>query len=265
MTGTAKKSMTIRADAIDLPFADGIFQLAITSPPYFGKVRYGDSDDEHGTGSLFTYVSEIVTMAAEVYRVTDDRAVFFLNIGDTMANSGGAGGDHNKGGRKDWKPKYKQGETGIKGAQHCLVPQRVALDLQTFTEWKVKRWITWDKTPNVRPESIDHVRRPLDCSETILMLVKGKGYRYRPHVHAKKGRDGIELGDVWHFPPERAKTGHQAPFPEELPRRCIMLCSSPGDLVLDPYVGSGTTVRVANEMERVGIGADLYAKDPSTP
>lgn len=249
----------VQGNALNLPYADGAFQLAITSPPYFGKVRYGDSEEEHGADSLGCYIQHMVEMATEVYRVTDAHAVFFLNIGDTMANSGGAGGDHKAGGRKDWKPGYKQGSTGLKGAQHCLVPQRVGINIQSRTDWQVKRWITWDKTPNVRPESVKHVRRPLDCSETILMLVKGQGYRYRPHVHARAGRDGIELGDVWHFAPERKKTGHQAPFPEELPRRCITLCSQPGDKVLDPYAGSGTTVRVANEMERLGYGVDLYA------
>lgn len=253
--------MIIRGSAIDMPFEDGTFQLAITSPPYFGKVQYGDDPDEHGLGSLDEYVKEMVTMAEEVYRVTDRKAVFFLNIGDTMANSGGAGGDYNKGGRKDWKRKVKQGATGIKGSQHCLVPSRIALALQDQTDWMVRRWIIWDKTPIVRPEDVRHVKRPLDAHETILMLAKGPGYRYRPDAHEDREthRPGIQMGDVWNFPPVRVKTGHQAPFPEELPKRCILLCSAPGDKVLDPYAGTGTTVKVANEMGRVGIGVDLYA------
>jgi site-specific DNA-methyltransferase (cytosine-N4-specific) len=252
----------VRSDALILPFADGTFQCAITSPPYFGKVTYGDSDAEHGRGSLASYVTDIGIMAEEVARVTDDRAVFWLNLGDTMANSGGAGGDYNAGGRKDWKPKAKQGDTRLLGKQHCLVPQRVALHLQDKGHWQVKRWIVWDKSPVVRPEDVNHVKRPLDAHEVILMLIKPQPkrgpatYRYRPHAHKHLN---IGLGDVWHFTPERKRTGHQAPYPEELPRRCILLSTEQGDRVLDPYVGSGTTTRVANELGRVGIGTDLYA------
>lgn len=246
----------LRGDVLNLPLASGSCQLAVTSPPYFGKVQYGDSDHEHGLGSLKSFITEMGDMATEVYRVLDDRGVFFLNIGDTMANSGGAGGDYNAGGRKDWKPKVKQGSTGIKGNQQCLVPERVAIELQE-RGWWVKRTIIWDKAPIVRPEAIAHVRRPLDQHETILMLVKGRGYRYRPGAHKMFG---IELGDVWHFAPERKRTGHQAPFPEELPRRAILLTTAPGDRVLDPYVGSGTTTRVAERLGRRGVGVDLYAK-----
>lgn len=252
--------MTVRANASALPFPDGSIQCVVTSPPYFGKVAYGDDDvNEHGRGSLDSYVKEMVDVGLEMWRVTDDEAVFWLNLGDTMANSGGAGGDYNAGGRKDWKRKIKQGPTGLKGAQHCLAPERVVLGMQE-AGWLVKRRIVWDKTPIVRPEDVNHVRRPLDAYEMIYMFVKGikrKPYRYRPDAHRLLD---IELGDVWHFAPERKRTGHQAPFPEELPRRCILLSTVHGDRVLDPYVGSGTTTRVANALGRVGIGTDLYAR-----
>jgi DNA modification methylase len=127
----------------------------------------------------------------------------------------------------------------------------------------VKRVITWDKSPSVIPEDVQHVKRPLSASETVLMLIKpqpkkgGAIHRYRPDAHKILG---IEKGDVWHFAPERKRTGHQAPYPEELPRRCILLSTVRGDRVLDPYVGSGTTTRVAEAAGRIGIGVDLYAK-----
>ncbi len=58
--------------------------------------------------------------------------------------------------------------------------------------------------------------------------------------------------------PAKAKSvGHPAPFPDELPRRLIKLYSFHGDNVLDPFVGSGTTVRVAEELGRNGIGYDV--------
>lgn len=253
----------LKANALNLPYPSGMFQCVVTSPPYFGKVRYGDDIDEHGTGSLSDYLNDIVNVGQEMWRVTDAQAVFWLNIGDTMANSGGAGGDHGKDGRKSAKPKYKQGETGLVGSQHCLVPEHIAVTMQEVG-WQVKRRIIWDKTPFLRPEDIKHVRRPLDAYEHVFMFVKSTKrvggvdpYRYRPTAHKIHG---IELGDVWHFPPVRVKTGSQAPFPDELPRRCIALSTYHADKVLDPYAGSGTTIRVAGLLGRVGYGTDLYAE-----
>jgi len=58
--------------------------------------------------------------------------------------------------------------------------------------------------------------------------------------------------------PAKAKSiGHPAPFPEELPKRLIRLYSFWGDIVLDPFVGSGTTVKVAEDLGRQGIGYDI--------
>jgi DNA modification methylase len=63
---------------------------------------------------------------------------------------------------------------------------------------------------------------------------------------------------LWTFNGESKKrTGHPAPFPMELPRRCIKLFSFVGDTVLDPFMGSGTTLVAALETGRLGIGIEL--------
>ncbi len=245
----------VRADAALLPVRPGSVQLAVTSPPYFGKIHYGNHRAEHGRSSLEDYLTEIRRMSTAVYDALDDRGSFFLNVGETMANSGGAGGDHSKGGRKAKRPKYRQGASGIKGNQHALVPQRIALALQE-DGWLIRRIIVWEKDGVLRPEDVRHVRRPLDQHEVIIWAVKTKNYLYRSEAHAQLG---VHLGDVWSIRPVRNKTGHPAPFPEELPRRAILLTTNPGDIVLDPYVGSGTTLRAAEKLQRIGIGVDLYA------
>jgi site-specific DNA-methyltransferase (adenine-specific) len=68
---------------------------------------------------------------------------------------------------------------------------------------------------------------------------------------------GAWTQNVWDIPCMTNRNGHPAPFPAELPRRAILLSTWPGDVVLDPFCGSGTTVRVAKDLGRLGIGCEL--------
>jgi len=71
---------------------------------------------------------------------------------------------------------------------------------------------------------------------------------------------GVPLGDVWEIPiiapRARERTGYPTQKPEALLERIITACSVPGDLVLDPYMGSGTTIVVAERLGRRAIGID---------
>jgi DNA modification methylase len=68
-------------------------------------------------------------------------------------------------------------------------------------------------------------------------------------------------GNVWTFATQPYKAAHFATFPEELPRRCILAASRPGDVVLDPFGGSGTTAKVAVELGRHAVSMDLAYHD----
>lgn len=68
---------------------------------------------------------------------------------------------------------------------------------------------------------------------------------------------GANLRNVWHLGPEPSRDEHYAAFPTEIPRRCILAASRKGDTVLDPFLGSGTTLLVASRLERDGIGIEL--------
>lgn len=241
----------LQGDSLSIPLADLSVQAVVTSPPYFGLRTYGDSRSELGRGSLNEYLEGILASAREIKRVLADDGLFWLNIGDTAAGSGGAGGDYNKGGFKDGKVKWKQGDTGLKPMQWCLVPFRIAGLLQD-DGWLVRQVVTWDKG-QLRPESLKHVRRPGVSSELVLMLAKTRSHRF-----FEERLPAGEKGNVWHFPPARTKSGHPAPFPAELARRCIGLSTEVGDYVFDPFAGSGTTAKVARNMGRIGIGMDLY-------
>jgi len=68
---------------------------------------------------------------------------------------------------------------------------------------------------------------------------------------------GKNPGDVWEFPTGKLQDSHFAIFPEELPKRAILSCCPPNGIVLDPFVGSGTTLKVAKELNRRSIGIEL--------
>jgi DNA modification methylase len=240
-------------DARHLPLDDESIDAVITSPPYFGLRSYGGDERELGRAGLEEYLEDTVAWTDEVMRVMKPTGTFWLNIGDTANGSGGAGGDYNRGGRKHGSPRYRQGATPIEGSQWLLVPHRVALSLQE-RGWLVRSWITWDKGVR-RPESAAHVRRPGVQTEVILMLVKDKSYKFFPEALTE------DAGDVWRFPPAKGN-GHLAPFPAELVRRCLLLSTEKDDVVLDPFVGSGTTLDVCLELDRSCFGYDLYEFSP---
>ena len=130
-----------------------------------------------------------------------------------------------------------------------MVPERVALAL-IEDGWLLRSKVTWDKG-RTRPESLAHVRRPGIQSESLFMLTTQMDYVFHHE-------ELVERGDVWHFGPVSGRRTHQAPFPLELPMRCIKVSSNPGDLVLDPFAGSGTTLRAAQATGRRAYGIDLY-------
>jgi site-specific DNA-methyltransferase (adenine-specific) len=95
--------------------------------------------------------------------------------------------------------------------------------------------------------------------EAILIMYKNRWEKTR------KGKSDITRDEfiqwtngVWNFSGEsKRKIGHPAPFPVELPKRCIKLFTFQGDVVLDPFLGSGTTVIACQETDRIGIGVEI--------
>lgn len=259
-----------RADARDLPLPDDSIDVAIFSPPYWGLREYGDDEDEIGRKTLDEYIAETVAYFRELARVLKPDAVAWCNVGDTRTGSGGAGGDYSTGSKKHARP-FRQGSAGLARGQWAMVPHRIAIALQA-DGWLVLADVTWSKgkvrlrngVPELvtrrRPEDLKHVRRPGISSERIFLFARSLDARrrFRPSMLT-------EHGDVWLFPPDPVKgRSHSAPYPPELVRRCLLPTTLPGDVVLDPFAGSGTTLKVAAEHGRRAIGFDLYG-EPGCP
>ena len=123
-----------------------------------------------------------------------------------------------------------------------------------WNEGNISRRTAWGSWKSA---SAPHVIAPV---EVIIVLYKGNWKR------AQQGESDITADEfkdwtlgLWTFPGESAKRiGHKAPFPRELPKRCIKLFSFVGDIILDPFLGSGTTLieALANKRRAVGIELD---------
>ena len=174
-----------------------------------------------------------------------------------------------------------------------MIPARVAIALQD-AGWILRSEIVWHK-PNAMPSSVKD--RPTDAHEMIYLLSKQGRYYYDgdaiaepaslnthsrgngvgPKTEATPFGEGVRANrdfahaingpvetrgarTVWTIPTQPYPDAHFATFPEEIPRRCILAGSAPGDLILDPFVGSGTTGLVGLRNGRSFIGVDASAK-----
>jgi len=171
----------------------------------------------------------MVEVFREVKRVLKKDGTVWLNIGDSYASSGG-----------------RQPEGGLKYKDLVGIPWRVAFALQG-DGWYLRSDIIWHK-PNPMPESVKD--RPTKSHEYIFLLTKSKKYYY--DHEAIKGKRS-----VWPINTKSYKGAHFATFPEEIPEVCIKAGTKLGDLVLDPFVGSGTTCAVASRLGRNSIGIEL--------
>jgi len=106
--------------------------------------------------------------------------------------------------------------------------------------------IIWNRrnSPNIRNDIL------VPCVEYVYWLTKKKPKVFREQV------DSDYKTEVWNIPPQR-QNSHPAPFPLKLVENCINLSTQEGDLVLDPFMGSGTTALVAKELNRDWLGFEM--------
>jgi len=254
-----KQLEVLVGDSLDLlpKLTTEAIQCCVTSPPYWGLRDYEHSAQIGSEPSPVDYVQNLIKIFREVRRVLRNDGTLWLNIGDGYARNGGVG-KHGPNAIVGNTKKLIQKRNckvpdcwGLKDRDLLGMPWRVAFALQE-DGWILRSKITWVKK-NPMPESVKN--RPTSATEEIFMFAKSTTYYY--NSESIREESGANLRNYWILNQDAGKYGHPAAFPRELARRCILLGSNEGQIVLDPFGGSGTTGIVANELHRKAIIIEL--------
>jgi DNA modification methylase len=269
-------------------------QTCVTSPPYFGLRDYGHDGQIGLEQTPDAYIAAMVEVFQCVRDVLTDDGTLWLNIGDSYAGAGysnhkGTGGTQREDGGKQ---RHLSG-TGCKNKDLIGIPWMLAFALQA-DGWYLRQDIIWHK-PNPMPESVRD--RCTKAHEYIFLLSKSPKYYFdadairepcsedmqrraaKGHTRGANGKLDLSRQDastlrgahakaidasrgrnrrsVWTVTTKPYKGAHFATFPPALIEPCVMAGSRSGDVVLDPFMGSGTTAMVARKLGRKYIGCEL--------
>jgi DNA modification methylase len=228
-------------------------QTVVTSPPYWALRDYGITGQVGLEASVQDFIDALADVFDGVRRVLRADGTLWLNIGDSYTSGG-----------RTWRAPDRKNQAramsvrpptpaGLKPKDLIGVPWRLAFALQE-RGWYLRSDIIWHK-PNCQPESV--ADRPTRAHEYLFLLSKSERYRY--DITAVTGPNGRRQRSVWDLntQPCPEASGHFATFPQSLVDPCIKTASAPGDLVLDPFAGSGTTCLSAGQLGRRFAGIEL--------
>ncbi len=269
---------------------DGKARMCVTSPPYYGLRDYGGEENQIGQEeSPEEYVEEMVKVFRSVRDVLTDDGTLWLNIGDSYYNYRSDGNYPQQTVSKTRQdlpmntPVRGNKLEGYKSKDLIGIPWMLAFALRA-DGWYLRQDIIWHK-PNPMPESVKD--RCTKSHEYIFLMSKSKKYYYdneaikepardwgtrdrskgkyhnpgtglQPHSGLTKSYSKKNKRSVWTVNKKPYKGAHFATYPEELIEPCILAGSEKGDIVLDPFMGSGTTAAVAKKNSRAYIGCELH-------
>jgi DNA modification methylase len=229
---------------------------AVTSPPYFWLRDYGVDGQIGLEETVEEYVESICSVMDQVMRVLRSDGLLFLNLGDTYySGKGKSHGTDKKSNKRRFglRAVDKSGGLGIGIQRKSIlgIPWRVALKMSTLG-WVLRSPIIWHRE-HCLPESVTD--RPSRSYEHLFMFAKNRRYYFnkQPLIEQKVEED------MWTIRarPKITNGLDTAPYPDELVQRCLQIGCPSGGIVLDPFLGSGTTARVALAMGYSAVGIDL--------
>ncbi len=248
----------IRQVAAQLP--DRLVHCIVTSPPYWRLRDYGVAGQIGLEPTPDAYVTHLVAVFADLRRVLRDDGTLWLNLGDSyVASKTGQHGPSTLEGGKTTQIVASQRPDklvpGLPQKNLIGIPWKVAFALQA-DGWYLRSDIVWEKA-NVMPESVRD--RPTRSHEYLFLLSKSARYYYDREAVLEHGRNGKRRNrrTVWSIPTQPYPGAHFAPFPPGLVEPCILAGCPPGGVVLDPFLGSGTTAVTAIAHGRNWLGVEL--------
>ncbi len=264
--------------------------MCVTSPPYYGLRDYGGEENQIGQeGSPEEFIDQLVEVFKKVRDVMVDDGTLWVNMGDTYYNYRSDGNYPKQTVSKtnqdlpNFSPARGNKLKGLKSKDLIGVPWLLAFALRK-DGWYLRQDIIWHK-PNPMPESVKD--RCTKSHEYIFLLSKSKNYYYdneaikepakdwgtrdrtngkyhnkgtglSPHTGLSKSYPTKNKRSVWTVTSKPYKEAHFATYPPDLIEPCIKAGSRKGDIILDPFMGSGTTAMVSKQLDRHFIGCELH-------
>ena len=241
-------------------------RMCVTSPPYYGLRNYGGEEDQIGLEQTpEEYVDSLVKVFREVRNCLTDDGTCWVNIGDSYYNYRPGKGQaiHKQSVSKTNQDLpstcARRGNKleGLKEKDLIGIPWMFAFAMRA-DGWYLRQDIVWNK-PNPMPESVRD--RCTKSHEYIFLFSKSQNYYFDVDAIKEPTVDGKGLKrkkTVWEVKTKPYKGAHFAVYPPELIEPCIKSGSEEGDIVLDPFIGSGTTALVSKKLNRNYIGCELH-------
>ena len=268
-------------------------QTCVTSPPYYGLRDYGHEGQIGLEETPGEYIKAMVEVFRCVWDVLEDNGTLWLNIGDSYCGTGSKGDwvdPKNPEGRSGQAVSKTQKLAGYKSKDLIGIPWMLAFALRA-DGWYLRQDIIWHK-PNPMPESVQD--RCTKAHEYIFLMSKSSKYYYDHQSIKEASSGGFNKGDgsklakqaivrsggilsggtdkstlgtsaeedrnkrsVWTVTTKPYEGAHFAVFPQDLIEPCILAGAPVGGIVLDPFMGSGTTAQVAQHLGRKYLGCEL--------
>ena len=269
-------------------------RMCVTSPPYYGLRDYGGEEKQIGQEDTpEKYIQTLVEVFRKVRDCLTDDGTLWVNIGDTYYNYRSDGNYPKQTVARtnqdlpSFSPARGNKLEGLKSKDLIGIPWMLAFALRA-DGWYLRQDIIWHK-PNPMPESVKD--RCTKSHEYLFLLSKNKNYYY-DHESIKEKAVGERWGgnkpinmnntkdtdnqfsgltrprkmvydkrnkrSVWKVTNKPYKGSHFAVFPPELITPCILAGSEKNDIILDPFMGSGTTAMVAKKLGRYYLGCELH-------
>ncbi len=238
--GDSRKMIEVEEDSID---------LVVTSPPYWHIKDYGVKEQIGYGQSLHEYLKDLYRVWKECFRILKPGRRLCINIGDQFVRSITYG-------------RYKVIPLHAEFISQC---EEIGFDYMGSIIWQKKTTMNPTGGANVMGSYPYPPNGMIEIDYEFILIFKkpGKSLKIPQEIKEKSKLTKEEwkkyFSGHWYFGGIR-QIDHEAMFPEELPRRLIKMYTFVGDIVLDPFLGSGTTIKVALDLKRNAIGYEINEK-----